>query len=898
MPRVHGPRPVKDIQLSPDKASTFLWMLSIGLASVILTQRPGSFWLGILCGYLLAQVLHQRKLLRILLRPTPDRREAESVWPSETQAAPPEPDPIAADEVVAGSAGHAQPPTAPAWRMPAILQPLLQKALTWLRGGNPLARIGIVILFFGATFLARYSAERGLLPIELRLAALAAGALALLLAGWRLRQQRQVLAFTLQGGGLAGLYLTVFAAMRLYQLLPATLALGLLVVVAVSGGVLAVAQNARSLAIIATVGGFLAPILVSSGGGNHVALFSYYAVLNLGILSVAWFRAWWPLNLLGFVFTFGITGAFRGLSYTSADRLSTDLFLFLFFLMYVAVSILFSWRQKTDLKGYVSGSLVFGLPVVVFSLHATLVAELPYALAWSALGLGAFYLLLAYVLIRSRREHCALLAEAFAALGMIFASLAIPLAFDRQTTAAMWAIEGAGLLWLGLRQARALTRAFGALLQLAGGLGYLAGLARLSTDLVVFNSAWIGSTMLAIGGLCSGLWLHRHQEALKSYEKPVAGLAGLWGIAWWLGGGLAEIQRSLDAPADITAALLLGSLSTMTLFFAGRRLAWPLLSQTSALLWPAVSIGGLLASEQLGHPLAGWAVAAWVLQLGVLYLLLWHIDASSDEILRRARPWLHAGGAWLWVLLIAWEADWRLVHTLSGVWHELAFGLCCAALLWLLTRASPAWPVRRHLETYLGLAAAPVAVLAWVWILRMNLGQSGASGLPYLPLLNPLDVAVAVVFLAVANWWLTLGPQMRGRLWRWQAPSLQVLVGLWLFIWLNSALIRYLHHGFGTPLDFHGMRQSFMLQASLSVFWSLLGLAAMSFATRTGRRKLWLSGAGLMAVVVLKLFLIDLSGHGGLARIVSFLSVGALLLLAGYLSPLPPSRPAPQEHPE
>ncbi len=90
--------------------------------------------------------------------------------------------------------------------------------MTWLKGGNPLARIGIVILFFGATFLAKYAAENSMFPIELRFMAIAIGAFALLIVGWRLRDKRAVYAQLLQGGGIAGLYLTVFAATKLYRI--------------------------------------------------------------------------------------------------------------------------------------------------------------------------------------------------------------------------------------------------------------------------------------------------------------------------------------------------------------------------------------------------------------------------------------------------------------------------------------------------------------------------------------------------------------------------------------------------------------------------------------------------------------------------------------------------------
>ena len=119
------------------------------------------------------------------------------------------------------------------------------------------AKVGIVIVFFGVAFLLRYTAERGMLPIQYRLMSTAAGALVLLGVGWRLRHSRREYGVVLQGGAVGVLYLTIFAAFRLYDLLPATLTFSLLLMVVAFSGVLAVVQSAMSLAVIGTSGGFL-----------------------------------------------------------------------------------------------------------------------------------------------------------------------------------------------------------------------------------------------------------------------------------------------------------------------------------------------------------------------------------------------------------------------------------------------------------------------------------------------------------------------------------------------------------------------------------------------------------------------------------------------------------------
>jgi len=84
--------------------------------------------------------------------------------------------------------------------------------------------------------------------------------------------------------------------------------------------------------VIGVLGGFATPLLVSTGSGNHVALFSYYLVLDLGIAAVAWHRTWRSLNLIGFVFTFLIGTTWGVLKYAPENYLSAQLFLILFFL--------------------------------------------------------------------------------------------------------------------------------------------------------------------------------------------------------------------------------------------------------------------------------------------------------------------------------------------------------------------------------------------------------------------------------------------------------------------------------------------------------------------------------------------------------------------------------------
>jgi uncharacterized membrane protein len=887
------------------------WGLGIlgGIVLSSIDQSFAGFITGVVLGVLCAQILFLRRRASDLdeelaalrtpprettVAPAPAPRPAESVSAPRPAAPTPLPVAVVAEPVVANVpaeplTSRAPPPSRVIRQEPDWTDRLLSGAIAWLKRGNPLARVGIVILFLGGVFLAKYAAEHSMFPIELRFALLAAGAFALLGIGWRLRSKRAVYAQVLQGGGIAGLYLTVFAAASLYHLLPLGFAFGLMVAIALAAAVLAVAQNALSLAVIGTAGGFLAPILVSTGSGNHIALFTYYAILNLGIFAVAWFRTWRVLNVLGFVFTFTITGLWRASGYDAADLLSADFFLVLFFLMYVGVSILNCIRQPPNLKGYVSGSLVFGLPVVAFTLHASLVSRIEYALAWSALATGAFYLALAWSLWRSRRETFRLLVEAFAALGIVFASLAIPLAFDTRTTAAMWAVEGAGLIWLGVRQQRKLARAFGALLQLAGGFGFLSGLHRIDNEVPILNTAFLGATMLALSGLFTGYTLFRNRTEQARYELGWSVAFALWATAWWSFGGLAEISRS--APQWMLGlAIAYVAVTSVLLAVLAQRIAWPF-ARAIALYLPVLgAVAGTLIGLDAHHPIAEGGGFGWLLLAAAFY---WNLRrAERDEIVHdSALRALHAGAAWFLIVLIAWEARWQVDRYAAGVWPSLPWGIVPIALLAWLSRREllPSWPAARHEGTYRLLIAAPVAVVIALWILAVNLSNVGDPvWLPYLPLLNPLDVSVALALAAGSLWWTSLSEPQRTRLWPLDARTLIAIVAALVFLWLNAALTRSLHHNFGAPITMYGIMRSQFVQAALSIFWAILGFAAMTTAARKRWRYVWIVGGALMIVVVVKLFIVDLSNVGTIARIISFLTIGALLLVTGYLAPLPP----------
>jgi len=773
-------------------------------------------------------------------------------------------------------------------------RPRVNPVMAFFTGGNAAVRVGIVVLFFGIAFLLKYAIDHNKLPIEFRLIAISLGAIVMLVIGWRLRESRAGYALSLQGGAVGILYLVVFAAMRLYHLLPPGAAFGLLVAIAAFSAALAILQDSLVFAVFGVVGGFLAPVLTSTGSGNHVMLFSYYSVLNLGILAVAWRKSWRLLNLVGFAFTFVIASLWGYLSYTPEHFSTTEPFLIFFVLLYILIAVLFAMRQKPELLGYVDGPIVFGTPIVGFGLQSYLVSDIEYGLAWSALALGLLYLSLASVLVRKHAENLNLLIKAFMGIGVLFGTLVIPLAFDGRWTSAAWAVEGSAAIWIGTQQRHRLPRLFGVLLLFGSSAAFLSDINSPVGSWPVLNSFYIGCLMICVAALFSAYQYFRNRERIGEGESdPAHLLLLLLGLAWWFTGGLLEIHDFVAHKFRVNSEFVFVILSSLVSVLIARRLQWKPVGFTAFILLPTMVFAAFVMYITVSQPLVHGGYISWPIALVVYYGLL---RRHEDRLSFKVKEFGHAISLWLIIFLLSWLAYWAVgkIETLSQVWLDITLALVPAVILHLVGRLSSntdKWPVGVHAGTYLGLAASPVMALLWLGAIFISLTNNGeARPLPYVPILNPLDLTQVLVFIVAANWFVKakrLKLVVTNPDWR---AVLYTAAALTVFLWLNAVLLRTIHHWMHVPFTFYAMSHSVLVQTSLSIFWGLLGFAVMVLANRLINRVIWFSGSLLLGVVVVKLFLVDLAQSGTIERIISFIVVGILLLVVGYFTPVPPKK--------
>lgn len=919
------------------------WVLGI-LGFLLLGLSTGELWgalTGALVGLLLANTLSMRTRLRALelqfgrMRLQSSAQEeaaaseqqsktgedrAQSVEPTATESrpaairpnAPPPSDeaetPAAAtasaiedaspDLTPAAAASPPREPFVPAAPRepapPSVFSQGLGLVRSFFLGGNTVVRVGLLVLLVGLVLLAKYAADNALFPIEARLAFGALVGLGLVAFGYRQREERPGFGMSLQGGGIAALYLITFFAFKLYVLIPSGLAFGLFVALAVATVMLSLLQKSEPLIVIGSLGGFFAPVLASTGGGSHVALFSYYTLLITAIAAVAWRQSWRIPGLVAFVCTYVVAGAWGVLRYSPADYSSTQPFVIVFMFLFTGIAFLHATRRKCQLRGVVDGTLVFGTAFISILIQAALVRERELGLALSAAGFAVFYMGWALLLWRKSAEVFRPLAEAFLALAVGFATMAIPFAFEEAlTTAVAWALEGALLYWVGVRQSRVLPRVAGFALQILGALAFFLSVALDDIDpeqfLPIANGRALSCLALAFAGMFIARQAYAHRSTLRSFETVLAQGLGILGLLWWTGGAIAEIEQFLPDSIQLSAWLVFVAATAFMLELGGSKWDWIPGRLMALVSLPAAALSLVLSADYQQHILADGGYLAWAVIFAALYFLwerLKDVVPSQMLMFRAGCTWLAA----IWALLTLGSATEEFLD-LSNGWILAASGAGVGGVLFggLMLDERERSPFDRESRQARLVALGPVVGLAVLTIIWLQFAATGdASPIPHIPVLNPVDLIVVVLAMAIFAWWRVIPQDVFGD-WARHSGRVASLGALALaFFCLNGVLVRAVHQWGGVALDADRLWDSGTMQVTLSIAWTVVGLVGMLYSSRRGWREAWMGFAALLGVVVVKLFLVDLSQLGTVERIGTFLAVGAMLLVLGYFSPVPP----------
>ncbi|MBA4057218.1 MAG: DUF2339 domain-containing protein, partial [Marivirga sp.] len=318
-------------------------------------------------------------------------------------------------------------------------------------GENLANKIGIGILVLGIGFFVKYAIDQDWINEIGRVAiGITCGGI-LLAVAHRMRKTFSAFSSVLVGGGIAVLYLTIAIAFHEYQIFNQTVAFILMLIITVFTVILSLGYNRMELAILSILGGFASPFMVSTGEGNYVVLFTYVLILDSGMLALAYYKKWNPVNIICYVFTILLFGSWLGAKFDAENQsmiIGTIVFATLFYLVFFAMNIVNNIKEKTSFKAIEIGMLLSN--TFFYYAAGMVILHNPYGEDFKGLftaGLGIFNFIFAYTLYKSVRVDKNLV---YLLIGLVltFISLAAPVQLDGNYITLFWAAETVLLLWL------------------------------------------------------------------------------------------------------------------------------------------------------------------------------------------------------------------------------------------------------------------------------------------------------------------------------------------------------------------------------------------------------------------------------------------------------------------
>ena len=815
---------------------------------------------------------------------------------------------------------------------PAPRIPRVQIDYAKLLSAPALALAGGVVTLLGIVFLFVLAVERGWIGPEVRVAFGGAASVVLVLAAMVLHRRfgRLHSALAAAGAGIAGAYATLLAATALYDLIPSAAALGLAAAIAACGVALALRWSSQLLAGIGLIGAILVPLAEALDGGLSTVGTAFAAVVTGAAILVAVARSWPRLAAFA-----AVAGGVQGAALVLVERSPQPgvvVTAAAFGAVFLAGGIGWHLRHpRLTLGGLptalllASGAFVFYSALLLFDGSAAGIALIAAALVYAVASAWLFR-------VRAFRDLSTLL------LGVALATGAVGLAgvLSGASLTYVWAAEAVVLFWLARRAREIRFQAAGLAYLVLAIVQALTNEARpevLFTIMPAPEAAIPSVVALAVALAASAFWarpwlgsrtgergvfrlfapvlhaLREHQNRLRVTLTSSAGLFALYALALGIVALFAASGGSFDSAHAVVSGVwgLIGA----ALLYAGLRrgrtslelaaLAWLGATTAKVLLFDAthldtvprsaaflaVSASLLLAGAllerfavaavtttvSLGLALAGICTLLEGSARGAALLVLAAVYAGTAAwFLRKRRD--YSTLLWTFSLAVAAAAAPVLV---SGQWLVTVYAAGAAGLAWLSVAVG-----ERRLQlaslAYLGGSLLTLFVEAAPPTSFFTAGEHPGSGVPAV---LAVAAAIAVVAFSFGRGRPRQGDTVDQALDRLQRRLRVTLLWLAGAIGLYGAslaileLFELLRHG-TLESDFQSGH------TAVSAAWGLLGLVLLYLGLRRRSRPLQLGGFALFGVSLAKLFLYDLAQLSSVTRALSFLAVGAVLLLAGF----------------
>jgi len=331
--------------------------------------------------------------------------------------------------------------------------------------------VGILTMVFGVGYFLKYSFEQGWVGPAGRVAMAYVWGVVFLAAGdWFRRKDLEKFGLPLIGGGIAVLYFSTFAAFQIYHLFGQMPSFSIMVLITMLACTLAILYDTKWLAVMGLIGGFLTPVLLTTGQDNQIALMTYMTILNLGLLGIAFYKKWDLLNTLGLAFTYLLYTAWFAQHYQTAKFWPAIIFLNVFYLIYTFVPFVYQVR-KSEGSGTREIILIGSDAFIAFAYSYFMIKEL-YGVPWVSI-ITIFYaavsLSMASYLFQKGKQTLDVFVMMMA-MAMLFLIITVPVLFSKHWITIFWSAQSIGLLWMAVKlERRSLTAGAYVLLALTVG---------------------------------------------------------------------------------------------------------------------------------------------------------------------------------------------------------------------------------------------------------------------------------------------------------------------------------------------------------------------------------------------------------------------------------------------
>lgn len=449
-------------------------------------------------------------------------------------------------------------------------------------GENLVNKFGIGVLVLGIGYFVKYAIDQDWInEVGRVLIGVLCGGILLATAHY-MRKTFAAFSSVLVGGGIAVLYLTIAIAFHEYGMFGQTVAFLIMLVITAFTILLSLGYNRIELAVIAILGGFASPFMVSTGEGNYLILFTYILLLDGGMLVLAYFKKWTLVNIITYVFTILLFGSWLTVRFEPTDismTVNALLFATAFYFVFFAMSVVNNVKEKVRFNGLEIGMLLSN-SFLYFSAGLAILREPPahdFQGLFTAM-LGVFNFVFAYTLFKNNRVDRTLV---FLLIGLVltFISLAAPIQLEGNYITLFWAAEAVLLLWLsqksGIRM-MSLSSVIVAGLMLISLLMDWFDIYALTNEgslTVILNKGFITGVVVLVSVVLTA-WLLRNDSTFGWFSTYRRGLRIGAGVLLYLV-LLLELDYQLNAALDSMAAhnIIVGAYNM--LFIAALLLAEP-----------------------------------------------------------------------------------------------------------------------------------------------------------------------------------------------------------------------------------------------------------------------------------------------------------------------------------